>query len=202
MKKKLIVALITAAALNSMNVHALADPRKGNPLDALGIASPAGVGSIMVDHENPFTLYVAPSPNKEINGVYAELGSSGPQCADFVNIRTQAYRIPATPVLQEQAYLNGDFVSNWFQLSFAIPRSFTEGMAKITTAREQVRQAGIENKTMLANYYALEQEWSDLSLESRMMESRPRDRAPMPRCSKLMTKMDLISWSKSAKKTI
>lgn len=162
---KLITTSVVAALLQSTAANALPDLTKGNPLDALGIVTPAGVGNIMSDHEDPRTLHVAPVPVKQINGLYAELGGVGPGCDNYINTKTQAYRQLATPVLQEQAYLSGDFVSNWYQLSYGIPRANLEGLNEIKNARKAITDEALANQGTIETYNILRAQWTQLNIE-------------------------------------
>lgn len=162
-KEKAIV-LSVAAMLTSSAAFSLPDARSGNPLGSLGIETPSGVGDVVRDHELPNTLHVGPAATKEINGVYAELDSSGAQCTDYVNIRKQTYFSPVTPAQKEAAYLNQEYVSNFFQLTYAIPRANTDSLIAIREAREEVRNAGAVNADLTANYLSLKSQWTDIGI--------------------------------------
>ncbi|MBQ4863952.1 hypothetical protein J8L98_19885 [Pseudoalteromonas sp. MMG013] len=162
---KLITTSVVAALLQSTAANALPDLTTGNPLDALGMSTPAGVGNVMSDSDKPLTLHVAPVPVKQINGLYAELGGAGPGCDNYVNTKTQAYRQLATPVLQEQAYLKGDFVSNWYQLTYGIPRANFEGLNEIKKARKVITDAALANQGLIDTYNILKAQWNQLNIE-------------------------------------
>ncbi|MFC3033721.1 hypothetical protein ACFOEE_14450 [Pseudoalteromonas fenneropenaei] len=156
---KIIATSVVAALLQSATAHALPDARKGNPLDSMGIPTPAGVGDVIVDHEIATTLYVGPASTKTLRGTYAELGAAGPQCADYVNIKTQAYRQLPTPVLQEQAFLKGDFVSNWYQLTYGIPRSNLTSLGQIEKIGNQLTLDAVANAGLVDQYFELSSLW-------------------------------------------
>ncbi|ATC96213.1 hypothetical protein [Pseudoalteromonas tunicata] len=172
---KLITISVITALLQSNAANALPDARKGNPLDSIGIQTPAGVGDVAIDHEDAHTLHVGPASIKQIRGTYAELGAAGPQCADYINIKSQAYRQLATPVLQEQAYLNNDFVSNWYQLTYGIPRANIDGLNEIKNARKVINQAALENDGVIDNYYRLKTQWTGIETEyALLLEERDK----------------------------
>mgnify|MGYP000014386029 FL=1 len=166
MNGKKVLSLSVAAGIGFVSTMAMAlpDATKGNPLDLLGILTPDSVGDIVQDHEEPTTLHVGPAKVKEIQGTYAELGDTGPMCIDFVNVQRQAYLSPVTATQKEQAYLDRDYVSNFYQLTYAIPRANLDGLNAIKDAREEVRRAGAENQALTANYLALKNEWNDLTI--------------------------------------
>lgn len=162
--KLLSLSIAVGLGLASQTAMALPDSTKGNPLDLLGIITPDSVGDIVPDHKDENTLHVGPASIKEVQGHYSALGGTGPQCIDFANIQRQAYLMPVTSTQKEQAFLDRDYVSNYFQLTYAIPRANVDGLNDIKDAREEVRRAGAENQALVANYLALKQEWTDLTV--------------------------------------
>ncbi|WDE11886.1 hypothetical protein [Thalassomonas haliotis] len=174
-KKVLSLSIAVGVGLASSMAMALPDATKGNPLDLLGILTPDSVGDIVQDHEEPTTLHVGPAKVKEIQGTYAELGDTGPMCIDFVNVQRQAYLSPVTATQKEQAYLDRDYVSNFYQLTYSIPRANLDGLNAIKDAREEVRRAGEENQALTANYLALKNEWTDLTVTIAQLESDIED---------------------------
>jgi len=175
MKQKLLYLAILGAALSVHQAQALPDARKGNPLPAMGIQTPAGVGDVVVDHEFPTTLHVGPAAEKEIVGIYTELGSSGPMCADFINIHSQAYLLPTTVAQKEAAYKRNDYFSNFFQIVYSIPRSSIEGLSAIKRARDQIRNAGTQNQALIARYNTLNYQWTELSANISSLKSDIKD---------------------------
>ncbi len=175
MKKNMLCLAVVTAVLGINTASAMPDARKGNPLPALGIQTPAGVGDVVVDHEFPTTLHVGPAAEKEIVGIYAELGSTGPMCADFINIHSQTYLTPATPMQKEIAYKKNEYVSNFYQLTYAIPRSNVEGLKAISDARKEVRNAGNANKELLASYNAINAEWMELNTKISSLKAEIKD---------------------------
>ncbi|WDE05402.1 hypothetical protein SG34_000165 [Thalassomonas viridans] len=177
MNRKAVLSLSIAAGigLSSGGVMALPDVTKGNPLPILNIITPDTVGDIMPDHENPNTLHVGPARKKEVYGNYAHLGGSGPMCVDFVNIQHQAYLTLPTVAQREAAVENNTYVSNWFQLSYAINAENDARIAGITEAFDQIAALGVENAEREAQWIALRDKWRDLGLTISDLEGRLDD---------------------------
>lgn len=154
--------VVAVATLCSSAALALPDATQGNPLPGLGITTPDGVGDILRDHENPNTLYVGPANVKEINGIYSELDSSGAMCSDYLDVRRRSLLFPDDP---ELAYQNREYVSNYFQVTYAIPNANMLALNAIADARREVRNAGQVNADKMANYFALKAEWMELQAE-------------------------------------
>lgn len=164
------VTSVLAVLLSSSVAYAMPDATKGNPLDSLGIPTPAGVGDITVDHENPKTLHVGPASSKVIIGDYAELGSSGPQCSDYSKIKADAYRQKSTPAQQEQAYRNREFVSNWYQFTYALPRSSVETIRKISDSRAEMDELAFQNAGTIERFKAVDAKWKGIAIELGALE--------------------------------
>ncbi|WP_299939580.1 hypothetical protein [uncultured Microbulbifer sp.] len=172
-KNKFSFIISTALALTTSFVQALPDARQGNPLGALGIQTPDGVGDVVRDHELPNTLHVGPANVKEIKGIYSELDSSGPMCTDFVNIRKQAYLLP--PDIQE-AYNNKEYVSNYFQISIAIPWRSIGLIRQVEDARTKLRDLENDGNIKLkADYFTLRAEWIQLEADIAALEDEKDD---------------------------
>lgn len=162
-RKSLSCIVSAALTLGALNAQALPDARQGNPLSSLGIQSPEGIGDVVRDHEHSNTLYVGPAGVKQINGIYTELDSSGAMCIDYANIRKQTYYSPPTKQMRIDAYNNKDYVSNYYQLTYAIPNSNTDSIIKIRDAREKLRDLeGGSGRDLTARYNTLRAEWYDL----------------------------------------
>lgn len=161
-QKPLGLAVAIAMGLVSHTASAMPDATSGNPLDLLGIITPDSVGDISRDHQNPNTLYVGPARIKEIQGTYAELGDAGPMCVDFVNIQRQAYYMPATLPLKEQAFYDGDYVSNYFQMTYAIPKTNLTQLHNISLRYSELLELDDENATALKNYRTISNKWLGL----------------------------------------
>lgn len=152
-------AAIGCCLLSSLQALALPDDRKGNPLPDLGVTTPSWVSKIIPDSESPKTLHVGPRNIQEIQGQYAELSSSGPDCSSFIDIRRQAYLLPPEDLMQA-TLLRGDFVSNFFQISQAIPFQSAKVAAEIMALRKQINSAEAQNSAMVENYKTLDLQWN------------------------------------------
>ncbi|CAM4061408.1 hypothetical protein [Pseudoalteromonas byunsanensis] len=164
---KLIATSVAAALVHSATAHALPDTTSGNPLSKLGIHTPAGVGDVVQDHENPKTLHVGPANDKEIIGTYFDTGG-GPSCSAYVAMKEQANRLPATEQAIKQAIDNGDFVSNYFQLTVGIPARNTAATINIGNKSEEIYNLALANGGLIDRYHVLEAQWSDIAYESEL----------------------------------
>ncbi|WP_018692112.1 hypothetical protein [Algicola sagamiensis] len=162
MKPALCVAI--TAILASGTASALPDVRKGNPLDARGIQTPAGVGDIIQDNEEPKTLYVAPVNEKEINGYYHAIDDSGPMCSDLMTMTNRTYRLPDGPDF-EVALKEGRYVNNLFQYEYAIPYENTSTLDRIMVSYEKLAELNEANAAKKVAYDAAELAWGDLSTQ-------------------------------------
>lgn len=156
------ISIAVGIGLASGGAMALPDATKGNPLPILNILTPDSVGDILPDHENPNTLHVGPARKKEVQGNYAHLGGTGPMCIDFVNVQHQAYLMPVTSAQKKQAVENNDYVSNFFQLTYAINAKNDNRIVGITNAYEQITALGTANAEREAAWVALRDRWNDL----------------------------------------
>ncbi len=162
--KKLNLSIVMGLGLACNVVTAMPDATQGNPLNLLGVVTPETVGDIAQDHQDSNTLYVGPAKVKEVQGVYTDLGNTGPMCIDYVNIQRQTYLMPVTATQKEQAVLDGDFVSNFFQMSYAIPAGSVDRLARINEGNIAVRRSGVENEALLTNYFKFEAIWTEIEL--------------------------------------
>ncbi|ODB35632.1 hypothetical protein BB427_03260 [Pseudoalteromonas sp. BMB] len=159
---KLIAASAAAALLQSASVNALPDTTTGNVLNNLGLQTPAGIGNVLQDHENPKTLYVGPANDKEILGTYANTGG-GPSCSAYSTKRMQLDRVPLTDELAQQAYERGDFVSNYFQLAFAIPAANGKAIDDIRSKSLEISMLAVQHEGEIDAFKIMEQQWIDLA---------------------------------------
>lgn len=164
MNGKLIATSVALALVHSATAYALPDKTSGNPLSQLGIATPAGVGDIVKDHENPRTLYVGPANDKEIIGTYFDIGG-GPSCSSYVALKQQANFIPATPALRQQAVDNGDFISNTFQLLYALPAKNAATLNDINEFSHEIRALAAENGGLIDRFEILDVQWLDINTQ-------------------------------------
>lgn len=164
MNGKLIATSVALALVHSATAYALPDKTSGNPLSKLGITTPAGVGDVVKDHENPRTLYVGPANDKEIIGTYFDMGG-GPSCSSYVALKQQANYIPETPDLRQQAIDNGDFVSNLFQLTYALSAKNTVVVNDISEFSHRIRELARENGGIIERYEIVESQWDDINLQ-------------------------------------
>ncbi|WP_440056731.1 hypothetical protein ACSLBF_17775 (plasmid) [Pseudoalteromonas sp. T1lg65] len=161
MHGKLMAASIVAALLSSTSVYALPDSTTGNVLNNLGLQTPPGIGKVLQDHENPKTLYVGPANDKEIFGTYANTGG-GPSCTAYSSKRMQMDRLPLTNELAQQAFERGDFVSNAFQISFALPAANLKAINDIRDKSQEITMLSVQHKGEIDAYKKIEKQWESL----------------------------------------
>ncbi|MCF6436394.1 hypothetical protein [Pseudoalteromonas sp. MMG022] len=161
---KLIAASVAAALVHSATAHALPDNTSGNPLSKLGIATPAGIGNVVPDHENPKTLHVFPANDKDMIGTYFDTGG-GPNCSSYVAMKEQAYRLPSTPQQIQEAIDNNDYVSNYFQLTVGIPARNTKSTNDIVAKYEEINNLAIANGGLIERFNQLDSVWTGIVLD-------------------------------------
>lgn len=164
MNGKLIATSVALALVHSATAYALPDKTSGNPLSKLGITTPAGVGDVVKDHENPRTLYVGPANDKEIIGTYFDMGG-GPSCSSYVAMKQQAYRMPATDQLIAEAIKNNDYISNYFQVTVGLVARNKTLVDNITEKYIEIDELAFENKGLIDRYNVLASQWKGINDE-------------------------------------
>ncbi|GAD74676.1 hypothetical protein [Vibrio azureus] len=176
MKQNILkVAIVTALGLCHSSANSMPDTTKGDPLSKLGIELPSSIGNVVPDHENRNTLHVGPANVKEIKGDYTELDSSGAMCSDYLNMRRQTYTMPLTAEEKQRASDNGEYISNYFQITYSIANQNTDMLNIIKENRAKVRAAGLENRDRIAKFKSLESLWFEYTQEKSEIENDLKD---------------------------
>lgn len=160
MKNTILMSLLSGGIYSQ--AYSLPDPSKGNPLPGLNINTPEGMSTIYQDKDTR-TLYVGPRDKQKFIGQYSELGSTGPQCADLVAIQANAYRTFDSVEEMEDAFRRNIYVSNYFQLTFTIPRKNVDIIDKARDSYNQVRK--LSNGTVAGEYIAIKDKYDRIATE-------------------------------------
>ncbi|KZN57500.1 hypothetical protein N473_06340 [Pseudoalteromonas luteoviolacea CPMOR-1] len=167
--KLLATTVAVAAALAHSSAFALPDATSGNPLSAIGVATPAGVGDVVRDHKNDRLLHVGPANNKEIIGDYFEIGG-GPSCSSYVNMKNQLHNLPVSKAQVQQALDNDEFYSNYFQLTVAIPAKNLKKAKEIGDKNAEINALALENGAVIDQYNSLNSIWVGLAADKALSD--------------------------------